>query len=206
MPSQDRISAAPGTKHSALDYRMRAVQTVRATARHGRAIDAVTDLLARLRIDFIFVGSVARSAWLGGTVDSGAVDVIALMREEQKNQVAMMGSNRGFRVERDEILQSEELDLVPLNFIDPDGDVRVHVLLATNALYGRMVSSAASATWNDKQVKIATAEDLALLMSVAEDSQSVRDREMIIGLPEFNRRMYNQRLVSIGLPHLAVAE
>ena len=181
---------------------MRRVQAVRASARHGRAIDALSDLLARLRIDFIFVGSVARSAWLGTAVETGPVDVIALMRDEQKNQVAMMGSNRGFRVERDEIAQSEELDLVPLNFVDPDGDVRVHVLLATNALYGRMVANRKAAPWNESTIPVPAAEDLAILLAVAEDPHS----DMIVRLPEFDRRLYNQRLVSIGLPQLAVAE
>lgn len=185
---------------------MRGVQPVRASARHGRAIDAVSDLLARLRIDFIFVGSAARSSWLGSQVEQGSIDVIAVMKPEQKNQVAMMGSNRGFRVERDEIEQSEELDLVPLNFVDPEGDVRVHVLLASNALYGRMVSAGVSAPFGERTLRIASAEDLALLMAVAEDPQSLRDREMIIRVPAFDRAAYNQRLVSIGLSQLAVAE
>ena len=181
---------------------MRRVQAVRAAARHGRAIDAVSDLLARLRIEFIFVGSVARSAWLGTAVENGPVDVIALMRDEQRNQVAMMGSHRGFRVEREEIAQSEELDLVPLNFSHPEGDVRVHVLLATNALYGRMVASRMQAPWNDVMIPVPAAVDLAILLAVAEDPHS----EMIVRLPEFDRHVYNQRLVSIGLPQLAVTE
>lgn len=178
------------------------MQTVRATARHGRAIDALSDLLARLRIEFIFVGSVARSAWLGSAVDHGSIDVVALMRDEQKNQVAMMGSHRGFRVDRDEIANSEELDLVPMRFIDEEGDIRIHVLLATNALYGRMVTSGVEAGWNGRQLRVPQAEDLALLLSIADDPSA----EMMIRLPDFNRRSYNQRLVSIGLPHLAVAE
>jgi hypothetical protein len=182
------------------------VQTVRATARHGRAIDAVSDLLARLRIEFIFVGNVARSAWLGSLVEHGPIDVVALMRDEQKNQVAMMGSHRGFHLDRAEVESTEELDLVPMKFADPEGDIRVHVLLATNALYGRMVAGGADAQWGERTVRVARAEDLALLLAVSEDDQSARDREMIIRLPEFNRRQYNQRLVSIGLPHLAVAE
>ena len=181
---------------------MRRVHAVRASARHGRAIDAVSDLLARLRIDFIFVGNVAHSAWLGSVAESGPVDVIALMRDEQKNQVAMMGSNRGFRVQRDEIEASEELDLIPMHFVDPEGDVRVHVLLATNALYGRMVANRTEATYGERTISVPTAEDLALLLAVGEDS----DREMLITLPEFDRRAYNRRLVAIGLPQLAVAE
>ena len=75
------------------------MQTVRASARYGRAIDAVSDLLARLRISSIFVGSVARSAWLGSRVEQGSVDLIAVMKPEQKNQVVMMGSHRGFRAD-----------------------------------------------------------------------------------------------------------
>jgi len=88
----------------------------------------------------MFVGSVARSAWLGGLIDSGSIDVLGVMQPQQKNQVAMMASNRGFRVDRDEIDHAEELDLIPLTWIDED-DVRVHVLVASNALYARMFAT-----------------------------------------------------------------
>ncbi len=117
------------------------MHAIRASARFNRAIHSTAELLAKLRIDSIFVGSVARAAWLGDAIEHGSIDVLALMTHQQKNQLAMMASNRGYRVEREEIEQSEELDLVPLNFVDAEGDVRVHVLLASNALYGRMVAS-----------------------------------------------------------------
>jgi hypothetical protein len=165
--------------------------TIAASPRHTRAIAAVTDLLGRQKIDFMFAGSVARAAWLGGDV-TGAVDVIALMTPQQKNQVAMMASNRGFRVERAEIEQSEELDLVPLNFIDDDGDVRIHVLLASNALYGRMFADAQTVG----DVRVPAAEDLALMMAVGEDEVSVRRLQ---ALPGFDREAYRRKLVSIGM-------
>ncbi|HEY6842702.1 MAG TPA: hypothetical protein VI391_00925, partial [Thermoanaerobaculia bacterium] len=91
--------------------------------RYARAIDAIRELLTRLRLEWTFVGAIARAAWLGGVVEGGSIDVVALMKPEQKNQVAMMASNRGFHVDRDEIEQSEELDLIPLHF----DDVRIHV-------------------------------------------------------------------------------
>ncbi|HEU4521093.1 MAG TPA: hypothetical protein VFT12_03760 [Thermoanaerobaculia bacterium] len=182
------------------------MKPVRANERYGRAIEATAELLSRLRLDFLFVGSVARSAWLGSRVESGSLDVLALMAPQQKNQVAMMASNRGFRVDRGEVERTEELDLVPLNFSDSDGEVRVHILVASNALYGRMVSAGTAAGLGERQLKIAAAEDLALLLSVADDAASQHDREMLIRLPEFDRRAYNGRLISIGLPHLVIAE
>ena len=118
------------------------MHALRATPRHARAIEAVAELLSKLRIESMFVGSVARAAWLGGLIDSGSIDVLGLMQPQQKNQVAMMANNRGFRVDRDEIDQAEELDLIPLTWIDDDGDVRVHVLVASNALYARMFATA----------------------------------------------------------------
>jgi hypothetical protein len=169
------------------------VQIVRASASYGRAIAATADLLAKLRIEFAFVGNVARSAWLGTEVEAGSLDLLAVMSAEQKNHVAMMGSNRGFRVDREEIEQSEELDLVPLNF----DDIRVHVLVATNALYARMVKAAVPAG----EIRVVRAEDLALLMSVGGE-----DIDSLTRLPEFNRNAYNQRMVSIGLPDMVVPE
>ncbi|HEX9162250.1 MAG TPA: hypothetical protein VF980_11135 [Thermoanaerobaculia bacterium] len=182
------------------------MQSVHASPRYERAISAVAELLSRLRLDFVFVGSVARAAWLGSRVERGSLDVIALMSAEQKNQVAMMGSNRGFRVDRSEIEQSEELDLVPLNFVDAEGDVRIHVLVASNALYGRMVPNGVAAEAGGATLKIAAAEDIALLLALGEDEESHRAVEMLIRLPGFDRIAYNRRLVSIGLPQLVVAE
>ena len=173
---------------------------VRATPRHAEAIHALAELLEKQRIEAIFVGSVARAAWLGIEVASGSIDALALMNAPQKNQVAMMASHRGFRVEKAEIEQSEELDLVPLNF----GDIRIHVLLASNALYGRMVtagvpaqiSGAAGSQPAERAIRVPRAEDLALLLLVAEDQPSV---EKLEALPDFDRDAFHDRLHSIGL-------
>ena len=119
----------------------------------------------------------------------------------------MMASNRGFRIEQSEIEQSEELDLVPLNFVDTEGDVRVFVLLASNALYGRMAAARVPASLDDLEISVPRAEDFALLLAVAEeDAEAKRDREMLIRVPGFDRHSYNERLISIGLPRLVVAE
>ncbi|HEX9984560.1 MAG TPA: hypothetical protein VGF69_14965 [Thermoanaerobaculia bacterium] len=179
---------------------------LRASGRYSRAIEAAAELLTKLRLEAIFVGNVARAAWLGSEVGSGSVDVIALMGPQQKEQVAMMASNRGFRLERDEIEQSEELDLIPLNFVDPEGEVRVHVLVASNALYGRMVSAGTEAELGTRKLRVARAEDLALMLAVADDSESLRDREKLIRMPEFDRHAYNAKLTSIGLGGMVVPE
>lgn len=172
------------------------MQAIRATPPYAGAIHAVADLLARQRIESMFVGSVARAAWLGGEVSAGSIDVLVLMNAPQKNQVAMMASHRGFRVDRDEIEQSVELDLVPLNYLAGDGEIRVHVLLATNALYGRMFANRVAAAFEEREIHIAAAEDLALMLTVAEDEDAVRS---LMAAPEFDARAFNDRLVSIGI-------
>ena len=193
------------------------MHAIRASARHTRAIHSTADLLARLRVESVFVGNVARAAWLGDPIEGGSVDALALMNAPQKNQVATMASNRGFRVEPEEIAQSEELDLVPLNFVDEEGDVRVHVLLASNALYGRMVAAGVEGPvaqtllsvleprgerGTDKSVcatpsfRVPRAEDFALLLMMADDGEAVR---RMTALPDFDRSAFEERLVSIGL-------
>jgi hypothetical protein len=159
--------------------------------RYQRAIEAIQELLSKLRLEWIFVGGVARTAWLGGTIDGGSIDVVALMQPQQKNQVAMMASNRGFRVDREEIERSEELDLIPLHF----ADVRIHVLVASNALYAKMISSAR--VMND--LRIASREDLALLLTLSEDAAAVRQ---LMAAEDFDRTRYNETLAAIGLREL----
>jgi hypothetical protein len=174
---------------------------LRATPRHARAIEAVAELLSKLRIESMFVGSVARAAWLGGLVDSGSIDVLALMQPQQKNQVAMMANNRGFRVDSDEIEASEELDLIPLTWIDEEGDVRVHVLVASNALYARMFATSRTIELHSVEIRVPAAEDVALLLSMADDYDDVRS---LAATSEFDRRAFNDKLVSIGLRELVL--
>ena len=168
---------------------------IRSTPRYQAALRATHDLLGKLRIEAAFVGGVARSAWLGTELASGSIDVLALMQPQQKNQVAMMGSNRGFAVSREEIEQSEELDLVPLSH---DG-IRVHVLLASNALYGRMVAAAIPAEMDEITVRVPAAEDFALLLMMSEDEEGVG---ALMALPNFDRDAFNKMLRSIGLGNL----
>ena len=164
-----------------------------ATPPYAGAIRAVADLLTRLRIDHLFAGTVARAAWLGGDVAGGSIDVIALLKPEQKNQVATMASNRGFRVDRDEVDQSEELDLIPLHF----ADVRIHILVASNALYAKMIGAAQIV----KELRVASREDLALLLTLGEDAAGARQ---LISAPDFDRGRYNETLVAIGLRELVL--
>ena len=168
---------------------------IAASPLYERAIAAVADLLTRQRLDFVFAGSVARAAHLGTPIDGGSVDVIATMGPQQKNQVAMMANNRGFRVEREEIEAAEELDLIPMRF----EDVRVHVLVASNALYGRMVADGVAAG----EFRVPRAEDFALLLQMSSDVTSLMT---LIDSPEFDRGAYNRKLTSIGLREMVVPE
>lgn len=163
---------------------------------HGRAIAAVGELLTRQQLDFMFVGLVARVAWLGGAVDRGPVDAVAIMQPQQKPQVATMAANRGFLADREEIDAAEELDLIPLSY---DG-VRVHILVASNALYARMVRDAWYERIRDADWRVPGREDLALLLAMSEDESGVGE---LMALPEFDRSRYNELVTSIGLRSLA---
>ena len=180
------------TSRSTRHFTIRAVLTIHAAARQAAAIAAIDDLLGRQRIEHLFLGGVARAAWLGGVVDSGSVDVLGLMQPQQKNNVAMMAGNRGFHVDREEVERTAELDLVPLAF---DG-VRVHVLVASNALYARMFAAAKPARCGELEIRVPSVEDLALLLTMSEDDDAVRQ---LAARPEFDRAAYNEKLISIGL-------
>ena len=108
----------------------------------------------------------------------------------------MMANNRGFRVDRDEIDQTEELDLIPLTWVDEEGDVRVHVLVASNALYARMFASARTIELYSREIRVPAAEDVALLLSMSEEHDDVR---VLAATEQFDRRAFNDKLVSIGL-------
>lgn len=174
---------------------------IAASPLYERAIAAVADLLTRQRLDYVFAGNVARAAHLGTPVDGGSIDVIATMGPQQMNQVAMMASHRGFRVERDEVEAAAELDLIPMHF----EDVKVHVLVASNALYGRMVAdgSEARGPGPEASLKVPRPEDFALLLQMSNDVTSLMT---LIESADFNRTYYNEKLTSIGLRELVIPE
>jgi hypothetical protein len=177
--------------------------TITAQPAHAETIVAVADLLTRLRTEFAFVGSVARSAWLGDPVLSGPVDVLVTLSPEGRTQIPMMASNRGFRVERDEVEAARELDLVPLWRPCQDEEVRVHALIASNALYGTMVRNAVDAAMGESAVRVLRPEDLAILATLADDEPL---RRKLLDATPFDRVSFNDRLRSIGLSGKVVAE
>jgi len=175
------------------------VHPIVAVPSHANAIRAVVELLNRLRLDHVFVGSVARAAYCGEPIASGAIDALATMGPQQKNQLAMMAKNNGFSVERDEVEAAEELDLIPMRF----ESARVHVLVASNALYGRMVADGVTSTFEESNLKVPRREDFALLLQLSNDVETLMS---IIESPEFDRAGYNAKLTAIGLRGLVVPE
>lgn len=169
-----------------------------AAAGHESAVLAVAALHGKLKLQNAFVGSVAFSAWTGRRVEAGAVDLLAMLSPERMRQVPMMASNHGFRVDPQEIERAEELDLIPLSY----DKIRIHVLMATNALYGRMVAESVEARIGDTSVKVIRAEDLALLLLMAEDETGVE--ELIAKVPGFDLDSLNLKLNVIGLAKRAV--
>lgn len=164
-----------------------------AAAEHESAVLAVAALHGKLKLQNAFVGSIAFSAWTGRRVEAGAVDLLAMLSPERMRQVPMMASNHGFRVDPQEIERAEELDLIPLSY----QQIRIHVLMASNALYGRMVADSVEAAIGETSVQVIRAEDLALLLLIADDESGVE--ALISHVPDFDLAALNQKLTAIGL-------
>lgn len=166
------------------------------------AIAAIDDLLSRLKLDHAFVGEAAITAWLGHRLERGSIDVLTLITPQQKNQVAMMASNRGFEVDREAVEAADELDLIPLRFRADEQLIRIHVLVASNALYGWMVKRAVPARIGEREMRVAASEDVVLMLLVSDAplaAQKVSDVVAAAG-ERFHREQLNEQLVSIGLP------
>lgn len=179
--------------------------TLRAAPGISDAIAAIHDLLTRLKIDHMFVGAVGEAAWTGSSVDAGSVDVLVMVTPERKGQIPMMASNRGFIVDRDAVEAADELDVVPLAWGDEVSRVRIHVLIASNALYGRMFGAATPATLDELNLLVPSSEDVVLMMMVGDRDE--RDRRGVIDAAgeRFDRERLNVKLRSIGLERNVIA-
>lgn len=162
-----------------------------------QAVSATAGLLTKLRIDFALVGDLALCGWLGRKSEAASLDLLAVVTPEGKQQIPMMASHRGFELDRDLIEATEELDLVPMGL----GGVKIHILIASNALYGRMVASAAPARLGQIELRIVNREDLALLLTLSEapDTLSVREELVRRSRGLFDRDRFNRKLLSIGI-------
>lgn len=165
------------------------------------AIAAVEELMKKLQITIAWVGEVALCAWLGESVERGAIDLMALVGPDRKGHVPMMASNRGFLVDREEVEAADELDLIPIGFRNGGEVVRIHILVVSNALYASFVNNAVDATVGDVPIRVASAEDIALMLIVGdkEDSEAQVQRVIAVAGELFDRERFNARLVSIGL-------
>jgi hypothetical protein len=172
-----------------------------------RALEALDELLTRLRMEHLFVGGVARAAWLGEQLNAGSIDALALLSSESKAQVPMMAMNRGFEVVREEVEAADELDLIPLGLRHEGQLVRCHVLVASNALYAMMFKRAVEAKAAERVIRVVGAEDLALLLLLSGDADSEETIRRLIEIAgsEFDVARWNERLTSIGLGHRTLA-
>jgi hypothetical protein len=175
--------------------------TLRVEAEESRAaaVAAVWDFLSSLGLGSAFVGRIAMAGWTGGRVSEGTVDVLTLLTPERSAQIPQNAAAFGFGFDREALEATAELDLIPLDFAHGASSVRVHLLMATNALYGRMIRDARDAIVGRTSAKIVAAEDLAFLLTMADDD-AARDRVIEAAGGEFDTGRFNARLVAIGLP------
>ncbi len=171
------------------------------SARIGAAA-AAGALFGELGAGCALVGDLAVRAWLGEDVPpQGSVDVLGMVHTERSRQISKAAPGHGFRVEPEEAERAEELDLLPMTWTAGERAVRVHVLFASNALYGRMVRDAVPVTTPGAPLKAIAAEDLALLLlmsDAAEASSTVAKLRLKLG-EAFDLDGLNRKLVSIGL-------
>jgi hypothetical protein len=88
-----------------------------------------------------------------------------------------------------------------MHFGTGPSEVRIHVLMASNALYARMVSAAVPAVLGGRELRVIGAEELALLLTIGEGPEAsvARDELILKAGAEFHRDRFDQLLVSIGL-------
>jgi hypothetical protein len=171
------------------------------------AIRALVELFGRLRLDHIFVGAIASGCWLDERVTEGPIDVLLLTRPENAQQIPMMASHRGFVVDREAVEAARELDLVPMSYPDPEATLRIHLLMASNALYAKMITAGTTAALPaGGEIHIAAAEDLALMLLVGSDERPDAVRRLIAAANgELDLDRLNAKLVSIGLSDKVIA-
>ncbi len=86
-----------------------------------------------------------------------------------------------------------------------DGSPRVHVLMATNTLYAKMLDRTVEALLGGAPVPVVHAEDLALMLMLSEREDVTVDDLASAAGDAFDRARFDETLRSIGLAGKAVA-
>lgn len=159
---------------------------------------AISEILARQQVTHAFVGEIAVGAWTGRRVETGAVDLLALVSPDRCQQIPTMASHRGFAVDPADVDAARELDLIPMRWGGPAGP-RVHVLMATNALYAKMLLRVAEAKLGEATVPVVHAEDLALMLVLSDRDDVSVDELAIRAGDAFDRARFDETLRTIGL-------
>jgi hypothetical protein len=162
------------------------------------AARAIGEILSRQQVTHAFVGEIAIGAWTGRRVEAGAVDVLALVSPDRCQQIPMMASNRGFAVDAAEVEAARELDLIPMRWGDASGP-RVHVLMATNALYAKMLNRTVEARLADSAVPVVHVEDLALMLVLSDREDVTVDELSARAGDAFDAARFGETLRAIGL-------
>ncbi|MBI2214956.1 MAG: hypothetical protein HYU52_15015 [Acidobacteria bacterium] len=160
---------------------------------------AIDELLARQQVVHAFVGEVAIGAWTGRCVETGSVDVLALVSPDRCQQIPMMASHRGFRVDEADVESARELDLIPMRWGKGTSAPRVHVLMATNALYAAMLNRAVDARLGESMLRVVHVEDLALMLTLSDRDDVTVDELAVRSGHAFDRTRFEETLRSIGL-------
>jgi hypothetical protein len=170
-------------------------------ARIGAA-RAAAAMLATLRMDHAIVGDLALHAWLEEDVPAaGSVDLLGMVQTERAGQIPRIAPDHGFHVDPAQAAEAEELDLLPMTWRGGEREVKVHLLFATNALYGRMVRESVAVAGEESELKVIRAEDLALLLLVSDEPEAlaaIARLRLKLG-PALDVEGLNRKLVSIGL-------
>ncbi|HUO85692.1 MAG TPA: hypothetical protein VM534_11315 [Thermoanaerobaculia bacterium] len=167
----------------------------------AEAARSLIEMLDLMQMEAVFVGSIAEAAWLGNEVAAGPIDVLALTSSGHARMIPKVAGQHGFEVDAAEIERAEELDLIPLTRRSGEQRIRIHILMATNALYSRMIRNAVAGFAGGMALRLLAPEDLAILLLVDESSDARRrlDRLIEAAGEEMNLDRLNETLASLGL-------
>ncbi len=178
---------------------------IHATDGFAAATAATLGLLAHLKIDHALVGAAAASVWIEEMAEDESVDVLGLLSPERMQQVPMMAANRGFKVDPEAVERTRELDLIPMVWPSDGSEVKIHVLVAMNALYSLMIRDAVDAKLGDQTVRVVRRSDYAVLLLVDDRPEAMkRLGDLVASMDDDEIEGLNAKLETIGLGSRAV--
>lgn len=137
-----------------------------------------TNVLGKMRVDYVIIGGVAVSSW-GTPRTTGDLDVIAVIKTENIEELCENLQNTGFSIDKEDIKSALE-EKTHFTVFDQDSEYHVDVKGVYDKFDALTIKNRIAINYYDHMLNMASAEDTTAHKLLFGGHQDIKDAEGIL--------------------------